>query len=240
MCEIEIEEIPGLPGKLPEGERLLWQGRPSWQSLARRCFKLRWVAAYFAVFGSWWSISAFSDNATLGAALLEGLMLLPIAALALGLLCGLAWLTARTTIYSITSRRVAIRFGIALPMTINLPFSRIGSADLKSYDDASGDIMLSLLGRDRLAYLHLWPHARPWCFTRVQPMLRGLPQVQEAGRILADALAVAVAERQAAERMAASETTACEPAPPRAGRIRKASARRQPALPAGLPVAAAE
>ena len=200
MCEIEIEQVPGLPGRLPDGERLLWQGRPSWQNLGRRCFKLRWVAGYFAVFGSWWTVAALADGAPLGTALLEGLALLPIAALALGALCLLAWLSARTTIYSITNRRVAIRFGIALPMTINLPFSRIGSADLKSYGDGSGDIVLSLLGRDRLAYLHLWPHARPWRFARVQPMLRSLPQVRHAGRILGDALTAAVAERQAAER----------------------------------------
>lgn len=239
MCEIEIEEIPGLPGKLPEGERLLWQGRPRWQSLARRCFKLRWVVAYFGIFAIWWSLSAISDSQPLGAALLEGLALVPIAALALGLLCGLAWLTARTTIYSITSRRVAMRFGIALPMTVNLPFSRIGSADLKSYGDGSGDIVLSLLGRDRLAYLHLWPHARPWCFSRVQPMLRGLPAVQEPGRILAEALAGALAERQATER-AAIQKDSFETVPLRIVRRRAETTTEKDPLPAPMSVAAAE
>lgn len=239
MCEIEIEEIPGLPGKLPEGERLLWQGRPSWQSLARRCFKLRWVAAYFGVFGIWWSVSAISDSLSLGAALLEGLALVPIAGLALGLLCGLAWLTARTTIYSITSRRVAMRFGIALPMTVNLPFSRIGSADLKRYGDGSGDIMLSLLSRDRLAYLHLWPHVRPWCFSRVQPMLRGLPQVQEPGRILAEALASALVDRQAAEQ-ASPKQGGLATVSPAAERRPSAPAPMKDPLPVALPVTAAE
>lgn len=235
MCEIEIEETPGLPGKLPEGERLLWQGRPTWQNLGRRCFKLRWVAGYFTVFGGWWTVSALTDGAPLGAALLEGLALVPIAALALGALCLLAWLTARTTIYSITSRRVAIRFGIALPMTINLPFSRISSADMRSYGDGSGDIVLSLLGRDRLAYLHLWPHVRPWRFSQVQPMLRGLPQVRETGRILGDALAAAVAERRAVERAVSSRDDQ-----PKVNEIEDISVRPPEPVPAAVAVAAAE
>ncbi len=42
----------------------------------------------------------------------------------------LAYLIARTTIYSITSRRVVMRFGVALPMTVNIPFKAIRSADV--------------------------------------------------------------------------------------------------------------
>lgn len=203
MCEVEIEEVRGLPGKLPEGEKVLWQGAPRWQNLARRCFKVRLVALYFGIFALWWAGAAFADGASLAAAAMEGLAIVPIGALGIALLLGLAWVHARTTIYTITNRRVAVRYGIALPMTVNLPFSRIGSADLKLYADGTGDLVLSLMGRDRIAYLHLWPHVRPWRFSPVQPMLRNLPDPREAGRVLAEAMANAVAERQAAEREAA-------------------------------------
>jgi hypothetical protein len=229
MCEVEIEEIPGLPGKMPEGEKLLWQGAPRWQALARRCFKVRAVAVYFGIFAVWWAALAWSEGAGLAAAALAGLKLVPIAALAIALLAGLAWLTARTTIYSITSKRVAIRFGIALPMTINLPFSKIGSADLKMYADGTGDIVLSPMGRDRLAYLHLWPHVRPWRFAKAEPMLRSLPEPREAGRILAEAMSAAVSQRQAAERAQA--------------KVSKINEQRRPSGEAALPamrVAAAE
>ncbi len=37
----------GLPGPLPKGERLLWQGRPALLSLARRAFHVDLVALYF-------------------------------------------------------------------------------------------------------------------------------------------------------------------------------------------------
>lgn len=200
MCEVEIEEVEGLPGRLPPDERVLWQGKPTWQSLARRCFRVRMVAVYFGIFALLWAGLALAEGAGVFAAALAGLKLVPIAALGIALLMGLAYLTARTTIYTVTNKRVAIRFGIALPMTVNLPFVRIGSADMVRYADDSGDIVLSLTGPDRLAYLHLWPHVKPWRFAKAQPMLRGLPQVREAGRVLAEAMAEAIAARQAAER----------------------------------------
>ena len=40
---------PGLPGRLPEGETLLWQGAPDARTLLVRVFHLRFVGAYFAL-----------------------------------------------------------------------------------------------------------------------------------------------------------------------------------------------
>ena len=48
MTEYENEPIPGLPGRLPPGERILWQGSPEWRALARTAFHTRLVAGYFA------------------------------------------------------------------------------------------------------------------------------------------------------------------------------------------------
>ena len=34
MSHDDFEQVPGLPGPLPVGERVLWQGAPRWQALA--------------------------------------------------------------------------------------------------------------------------------------------------------------------------------------------------------------
>ena len=46
--------------------------------------------------------------------------------------------------YTITSKRVLFQFGVALPMTMNIPFGKIANAALKTYRDGSGDIPLHL------------------------------------------------------------------------------------------------
>ena len=91
------------------------------------------------------------------------------------LLAALAWLAARTTVYSITSKRIVMRIGIALPITINVPFRAVNSVGLKRHADGSGDIPASLPKGYRLAFLVLWPHARPWHVRNPQPMLRSVP-----------------------------------------------------------------
>jgi len=41
FSEHDAEPVPGLPGPLPAGEALLWQGRPSFEGLAKRALHLR-------------------------------------------------------------------------------------------------------------------------------------------------------------------------------------------------------
>lgn len=189
--------IDGIPDPLPGGERLLWQGRPAdgW-TFACRVFRVRLLIAYFAVLlmsRAAWLISSGTAPAQ---ALLAALLLLPFAAAAIGVLTMISWLMARTTIYAITDRRVVMRIGIALPITINIPFRSIGSAGLKTYLDGTGDIPLSLSSGDRIAYLNLWPHARPWRFASTEPMLRAVPNARAVADILAAALAAYLANSQ--------------------------------------------
>ena len=49
--------------------------------------------------------------------------MLLLALTAIGMLTLLAWLSARATVYSVTSHRVIIKGGVALPVTVNLPFA---------------------------------------------------------------------------------------------------------------------
>ena len=91
----------------------------------------------------------------------------------------IAVLSARTTMYSITDRRVVMRIGMALPVTLNIPFEGIDGASLAEFSDKSGDIALSLNHNGRLGYLVLWPHARPWRWPA--PRLRAWANPAAAG-----------------------------------------------------------
>jgi hypothetical protein len=191
LIEHEYEPIPGLPGRLPAGEAILWQGAPEWRSLARRAFHVRQFSFYFAVLLTWVVASAIMSHGDLlsvawSVSILAGLSLAALCVLTL-----FAWLTSRTTMYTITNRRVVLRFGIALPISINLPFAQIGAAGLREYDDGTGDIPLALLAGQRVAYLVLWPHVRPWRLARAEPMLRTVPEAARAAQILGRALAAA-------------------------------------------------
>ncbi len=127
-----------------------------------------------------------------------------LAAVPLGLIALYAWGIERSTTYTITSRRVVIGFGIAVPVTFNIPFARIHGAGLHKNADGSGDLPLQLSANDKMSYLVMWPHARPWRMARTEPMLRGIPQVEQVAAILARALAVHAAA-QAAVGMVAGE-----------------------------------
>lgn len=177
----------GLPGPLPAGERILWQGQPGWTSLALRAFHCREVAIYFAVFAAWRAATGYAEGG-LEAASIRALALLPIAALSLGLLALLAWATARSSVYTITDRRVVLSIGVALTATLNLPLKAIERADLKTLGDGSGDLTLGLSPETRIAFLTLWPHARPWRLKAPEPTLRSLPDARRAAAILAEAL----------------------------------------------------
>lgn len=187
--EHEHEPVPGLPAELPSGERILWQGSPTLGALALRAFHVRKVALYFALLIGWRFASSLADGAGVAGAAVQALWTMPMAVLGLGLLVGLAWHARRTTIYTITTRRVVLRFGLALPMTVNVPFTIVESADLRTWRDGTGDLTLALGGSGRIAWLHLWPHARPWKLARPQPMLRGLARPEAVAALLADALA---------------------------------------------------
>lgn len=179
----------GLPAALPEGERLLWQGAPDWRMLARQVFRIRGLALYFAVavayfFGSTILNGAAPAEAALSTARLAGIAMVPIA-----FLTGYSWLVSRSTVYTITSQRIVIQLGLALPMTINLPFGKIETAAIKPRTNGFGDISLLLNSRDKLAYMVLWPHARPWRMARPEPMFRAIPDVGLVAQVLARALA---------------------------------------------------
>ena len=98
-----------------------------------------------------------------------------------------AWIYATTTVYTLTSKRIVMRIGAALTMSLNLPYKWIAKADLAVHGDGTGSIHLDLKGQTRISYLLLWPHVRPWKMNRAEPTLRAIPDAETVARILGQA-----------------------------------------------------
>lgn len=187
--EHDFEPVPGLPEPLPAGERIVWQGAPEVRALALRVFHVRKVAIYFAIVGAVQVASALADGDTVrqaSAGLATLTALAALAAVAIGLLWTMAWLSSKTTLYTVTDRRVVMRVGIVLTMSFNIPYARIASAGLRVHKDGTGDLPLTLTDAS-IGYAHLWPHARPWRLRSPEPMLRGVADGSKVGALLADA-----------------------------------------------------
>jgi len=191
--EHEIEPVWGLPQRPPAGEAILWQGAPDWRSYARRGLHIRGLALYFALLLGARCAASLADGASLAVALRDAAWFLPFAALALLLAVLLAVLVARTSAYTITTRRIVFRIGIALSMTANIPFSAIQSAALRRHADGSGDLTLAIAPQLRISYIFFWPHVRPWRYARPEPALRAIPEADAVAQILSRALAAAAA-----------------------------------------------
>jgi len=187
IVEYDSEPVRGLPGNLPQGERILWQGSPDPVRLAIHAYHIRAVAIYFVALAAWGAVNAARGVESwlgIGATIVVGLVALAVIAL-------IAWGAARTTVYTLTNKRIVLRFGIALPKCVNLPLSKIGSADLSMQGASMGDIALSLTERQRLGWLQMWPHARPWQLKDVQPMLRSISDAKNVAGLLARTISAA-------------------------------------------------
>lgn len=182
--EHEFEAAPGLPEVLPAGEHILWQGSPDWKQLAIDAFHVRRIAIYFAFMIALQAVLSWDGSISLRANLNPLIISTTLAAIALGLLAFTAWLSASTTMYTLTNKRVVMRIGIVLTLTFNLPLRWIQAAQVKPLAQGYGDIALELKGEDRIAYLHLWPHARAWEIKNPQPALRCLNDVASVSQQL--------------------------------------------------------
>lgn len=189
FSEHDSEPLPGLPGHLPPGETLLWQGSPRFLGLAKRAMHLRGLSLYFVALAVWRAAVLTAERAPIGELLLGVFWMLLLGAVPIGLLALYAWASARSTIYSITTRRVVVRTGVALPMTVNIPFAVLGGAALARCPDGTGDIALQVMPPHRLSWMALWPHTRSWHITRPQPTLRAVAEPEAVAQLLARALA---------------------------------------------------
>lgn len=206
--DFAVEPLPGLPAHPPKGEVLLWQGRPKTMALAREALKINWIAGYFVALAIWrgWAMGGGQSAATLA-------VMLPYLAIGLvvcAILCAIAFVQARSTVYTITTARVAMRIGVALTVTLNLPFRQIGAANLSLKSNGTGTIALQTLGETRISYLVCWPHVRPWHFNRTQPALRGIPDAAAVAKLLADAAETRLSQPVVSQTPAPAHAVAAE------------------------------
>lgn len=198
--DFEVEPVKGLPERPPEGEEILWQGRPSSFALLRDSLNVYWVIGYFAVLAIWRFVSVV-DLLPMGQAIGATVPLIMLGAVVCGLLYFVALVQARATVYTITTSRVAMRIGAALTLTLNLPYREIANAGLDLRRDGTGTIALETTGDTKLSYLVIWPHARPWRFGSTQPALRCVPDAAKVARILSDAAEARINVPQVARTM---------------------------------------
>jgi hypothetical protein len=191
--DFAVEPVRGLPERPPAGEEILWQGRPDTWRLAVEALNIYWVAGYFVIFFAWRALVA---GATVPAweAVQTGSPFLVMGLLACALLWLIAWVQARATVYTVTNRRIAMRIGAALTITLNLPYKWIGAANLDLRQGGTGTIALSLTGETRLSYLNTWPHVRPWRMKRTEPALRCIPDAERVAKLIAEAAAARLNE----------------------------------------------
>lgn len=188
FTEHDGEPVKGLPAALPAGESMLWQGKPDFTALAINVFHVRKIALYFAALALWRVITLTNAGGGLFDSMITASTILAAGVAAVGLLLMFAWLTARTTIYTLTDKRVVLRIGIALPMTVNLPLSIMSEANLKRYRSGSGDIFMTPEAGQRASYIVLWPHVRPFSVGQPQPAMRALVDPELVAEKIATAL----------------------------------------------------
>jgi hypothetical protein len=210
----EFSDIPREIGAadLPAGETVLWRGKPDWRHLALEAFGAPWVLFYFVGIGVWHLATTLHDGGTRAQALADFSVVLMPMALALSLVCLLAWLSARATVFTVTDRRLVMCYGVALPALINLPLDTIEAMRVRRGFAGRGDLAFTLPRKGRLAFHQLWPYARPWHLFPASPMMRAVPRIEEVKVIVAGALRVA-AEREALRLGRTIDAPAVQPAP---------------------------
>jgi hypothetical protein len=192
--DFAFEPVRGLPEVLPDGEHILWQGAPNWWALTKDALSFWWVAGYFVFLFAWRTIGGLTSETLIQSATAASFFLV-LGAIVCGLLLLTGVVQAKSTVYTITNRRVAMRIGAALTMTLNVPFRQVKNADLSRRRNGVGTIALQLMDDGgRFSYVMTWPHVRPWRMKHPEPALRCIPDVASVAGILADAAETAVSE----------------------------------------------
>ena len=191
--DFAAEPINGLPELPPRGEVILWQGRPNWFRLTVESLNLWWVVAYFAVLTTWRFITVI-DVLSFERAIIMTLPFVIMTLIVVSLLMLVGFIQARATVYTITNRRVAMRIGAALTVTLNIPYTQVENAAVSVGKAGSGNIALQTKGDSKFSYLVLWPHIRSWKISKPEPTLRAIPDVQSVAQILAKAAKARIVE----------------------------------------------
>ncbi len=213
--DFAFEPVPGLPERLPAGETMLWQGSPEPIAFAVEVMRLRIATVLVLLLVAWRASAGIHDGIGAGAVLVVAGGTLLGGAIALGLLALAGWAMARGTIYTITSDRLVVRHGVAMPMAINIPFSKVASAAAADGFHGSTSVALTLVPGSRSSLIALWPHTRPGKVLRPEPSLRAIPDGRHVVAILAGALkrTAVAAEAPVSTSIASNVSTTVRPRP---------------------------
>lgn len=173
--------------QLIPGERVLWRGHPAWRAVMRDVLHVRILMGYFAVILLWGFAVDRSDGWGPLDTLWRGTPVVAVALATFGACALFASAIARTTTYELTTERCVLHYGVALTASLSIPLRRIAAVGLHVRSDGAGDILLTPKPGERLRYVKLWPHARPWRWSRAEPMLRGVPNAAELGQAIGKA-----------------------------------------------------
>ncbi|NJM55111.1 MAG: hypothetical protein HC841_03600 [Verrucomicrobiae bacterium] len=69
---------------------------------------------------------------------------------------------------------------------------------MKRLGDGTGEIPITVGGKEQFVYGLMWPHAQRWQFMEPKPMLRSIPDPVKVAGILANAVAKTLGETEAA------------------------------------------
>ena len=203
--DFAVEPIKGLPEVPPEGEDILWQGRPNWWALSKDSLNIYWIFGYFLLLAIW-RYATLYDVSGSGHALAMAIPFVLLGVAACSILALIAYIQARCTVYTITTKRVVMRIGAALTITINLPYGKISNATLALRRDGTGNIALELSETKQFSFFVLWPHARPGKIANPQPTLRSVNNPHEVAKILSEAAKTEVNTPQISKTSENSET----------------------------------
>ncbi|MEM9250635.1 MAG: photosynthetic complex putative assembly protein PuhB [Pseudomonadota bacterium] len=208
-ADFAFDHAPGLPEPLPKGEEILWQGKPNAWRLAVESLSLKWILGYFALLAMWRVGSALADYSA-AVALASLVPIAVLAAAATGILYAFSFAQARATIYTVTTARVILKIGVALPLTLQMPFRRIENIALDLRKTGHGTIAFEPQkdGGETLSYYFLWPHLRPWHMRLPQPAFRCIPNAAQVAEILAETAESQMAQPILAPRPAAEPEAA--------------------------------
>ncbi len=173
----------GLPEKLPVDEKIIWQGSPEYVPLLNRVFLFKHIAIYLlllVIFSFILGQNDYGSTKALGI-LIENTL---ISLICLGLFMLLGQLSCSTTVYTVTNKRIVMKIGIVLDLSLNIPFNKIESADLKISSDGTGDISFALDPSVKIAYPHLWPHCRAFHFSNPKPTIKCISNPENISLII--------------------------------------------------------
>jgi len=168
---------------IPNGESILWKGRPSLWGFSWNLFGLKWITLYLSML-SIVSVARFFASDFYTAFYVDFLPFFLSGIFASIILIGLAATQTYSTVYIITENRVIIKTGAALSFLISMPFKKIKEVNLQKRGASIGTISFELLSEKRVPYISCWPSVRPWRFKRTQPAFSCIGSVDEVATIL--------------------------------------------------------